>query len=139
MWEWYRIGLAVGLGVGFGLLFAGVLAATRTGAAVAVVLAIGAGFGAGLVIDNWQEELGGAIGGFLGAAGALELVRGTLRRGGTRGGTAALVGLTGLAAAGLAFVPAFGFVEAVAAPLLGARLRRRGDARYAGLRILARD
>ena len=139
MWEWYRIGLAAGLGVGFGLLFTGALAATRTGAIAAVVLAAAAGFGAGVVIDNWQEELAGAIGGVLGAAGSLELVRGTLRRGGTRGGTAALAGLTGLAAAALAFVPAVGYLEALAAPALAARLRRRGGERYAGLRILARD
>jgi len=139
MWEWYRIGLAAGLGVGFGLLFTGALAATRSGAAAAVVLAAGAGFAAGLVIDNWQEEMGGAAGGLLGAAGALELVRGTLRRGGTRGGTATLVGLTGLAAAALAFIPGVGFLEALAAPALGARLRRRQGTRHAGLRILARD
>jgi hypothetical protein len=139
MWEWYRIGLAVGLGVGFGLILAGVLAASRAGAIAAVVLAAAGGVAAGYVIDNWQEELGGAIGGVLGSAGALELVRGTLRRGGTRGGTAMLVGLTGLGAAGLAFVPGLGFLEAVAVPVVGARLRRRGGSRYAGLRILARD
>lgn len=139
MWEWYRIGLALGLGVGFGVLLAGALATARAGAIAAVVLGAGAGFLGGLVIDNWQEELSGAIGGAIGAVGAVELVRGTLRRGGTRGGTAMLVGLAGLGAAGLAFVPAVGFLEAVAAPLVGARLRRRGGGRYAGLRILARD
>jgi hypothetical protein len=139
MWEWYRIGLAAGLGVGFGLLFTGALAGTRAGAAAAVVLAAGAGFAAGLVIDNWQEEIGGAAGGLLGATGALELVRGTLRRGGTRGGTATLVGLTGLAVAALAFIPGVGFLEALAAPVVGARLRRRQGTRHAGLRILARD
>jgi hypothetical protein len=44
-----------------------------------------------------------------------------------------------LGAAALAVVPALGYVEAVAAPLLGQRLSRRADSRYAGLRILAKD
>ena len=139
MWEGYRIGLAAGLGVAFGLVFAGLLAASRRGPLAAIVFAAAAGFGAGVVIDNWQEELAGALGGLLGAVGSLGLVRGTLRRGGTRGGTAALAGLAGLATAAAAFVPAVGYLEAVAAPLLGARLRRREGDRYAGLRILARD
>ena len=39
----------------------------------------------------------------------------------------------------VAFVPALGFVEAVAAPVLALRLRGRGGGRYAGLRILAKD
>ena len=41
--------------------------------------------------------------------------------------------------AALAFVPALGYVEAAAAPVLAARLRRRADRTYAGLRVLARD
>jgi hypothetical protein len=139
MGEWYRIGLAAGLGVGFGLLLTGALAGTRTGAIAGIMGAAAAGFLAGLVVDNWQEELSGALGGVLAAVGTVELVRGTLRRGGTRVGTATLVGLAGLGAAALAFVPAVGYVEALAVPLLGARLRRRGGDRYAGLRILARD
>jgi hypothetical protein len=39
----------------------------------------------------------------------------------------------------LAFIPLVGYLEAVALPVLGARLRRREPARYAGLRSLARD
>jgi hypothetical protein len=41
--------------------------------------------------------------------------------------------------AALALIPGVGYLEAVAIPALGARLRRRGGERYAGLRILARD
>jgi hypothetical protein len=66
------------------------------------------------------------------------IVRGALRRGGTRGGTALLVAVAAVAAAGLAFVPVVGFVEAVALPALAVRLRRRSPERYAGLRTLAK-
>ena len=66
-------------------------------------------------------------------------MRGSLQRGGTRGGTAALVGLLALAAAALAFVPVAGYLETIALPLLALRARRRGGERYAGLRTLARD
>jgi hypothetical protein len=41
--------------------------------------------------------------------------------------------------AGLAFVPAAGYLEVVALPALAARLRRSQADRYAGLRSLARD
>jgi hypothetical protein len=71
---------------------------------------------------------------------SVPIVAGALRGGGTRRGVAALVVLTGFVVAALGFVPAVGYLEAVAAPLLAARARRRGGPRrYAGLRILARD
>jgi hypothetical protein len=66
-------------------------------------------------------------------------VRGTLRRGGTATGTAALVGAGGLVAATFALIPGVGYAEVVALPLLAVRLRRRAGERHAGLRILARD
>ncbi|MBA2614194.1 MAG: hypothetical protein H0U90_00195 [Actinobacteria bacterium] len=44
-----------------------------------------------------------------------------------------------LALALLALVPVVGYLEALAAPLLGERLRRRASGRFAGLRILAKD
>jgi hypothetical protein len=66
-------------------------------------------------------------------------VSGALRRGGTRGGTALLLGLASLVGAALAFVPVVGYLEAAAVPLLGARLRRRSPDTHAGLRTLARD
>jgi hypothetical protein len=50
-----------------------------------------------------------------------------------------LLALASLVAAGLAFVPVVGYLEALAVPLLGARLRRRSPDRHAGLRTLARD
>src|SRR5207344_2136934 len=42
-------------------------------------------------------------------------------------------------AAGLAFIPFVGYAEALLAPFVGMRLRRRASGRYAGLRILAKD
>ena len=62
------------------------------------------------------------------------LVTGTLRRGGTRGGTASSA-LGALVVAALAWVPVVGYLEALALPLLGARLKSRAPKRYAGLRI----
>ena len=47
--------------------------------------------------------------------------------------------LAALVVAALALIPGVGYLEALVLPALGARLRRRGGERYAGLRILARD
>lgn len=139
MGDWYWIGLAVGIGVGFGLLFAGALAPSRVGLGIALALAAAAGFGAGIAIDDWGEAVGGVVGGLSGTAGSAPLVRGTLQRGGTRGGTGALVALGALVIGALALIPAVGYLEAVAVPALAARMRRRAGERYAGLRMLARD
>jgi hypothetical protein len=66
-------------------------------------------------------------------------VSGALRRGGTRGGTAALVAAGAILVAVLALVPVLGYLEALALPALAARLRKRAPERYAGLRTLAKD
>jgi hypothetical protein len=79
------------------------------------------------------------VGAALGALGAGQIVRGALRRGGTRGGTAILVGAGALAVGALAFVPVLGFLEALALPVLAARLKKRTPETYAGLRTLAKD
>ena len=139
MGAWYTIGLCVGVGAGAGVLLSGLLAASRVGVAVAVLLAAAAGVGVGLAFFDWPEALGGGIGGVLGALGAAGIVQGTLRRGGTRGGTAVIVGLAGVGVAALAFIPVVGYLEAVVIPVLAVRLRRREGGRFAGLRILARD
>ena len=47
--------------------------------------------------------------------------------------------LASLATGALAFVPAVGYLLAAGAPLAGVRLGRRAAARYAGLRVLAKD
>lgn len=139
MGEWYWIGVAVGLGAGAGVLLAGLLGVDRRRVLIAMLLAAAAGVGIGFALNGWDAAIGGGAGGLVGALGAGELALGTLRRGGTRAGMAVLFALGALAVAALGFVPALGFVEAALLPVLGLRLRRRADARYAGLRILARD
>jgi hypothetical protein len=139
MGDWYTIGLALGIGTALGVLFAGLLSSTRLGRIAAVALAGVAGAVAGVVLEDWAETVGGAAGGVVGAAAAVVVVAGALRRGGTRGGLAVIVAAVAAGLAALAFVPAAGYLEAVALPALAARLRRTQAERYAGLRTLARD
>jgi hypothetical protein len=140
MGAWYWIGVSAGLGVGAGVLIAGVAARLNL---LAVILAGIAGLGLGFAVDAWQpggvgDVIGGAVGGLLAALGAVVIVKGALRRGGTSGGTALLVAGAALVAAGLAWVPIVGYLEALALPALANRLRRREPERYAGLRTLAK-
>jgi hypothetical protein len=135
MGDWYTVGLAVGLGAAVGVLAAGVVPRRYVAPVVAALVGVGIGF----LVENWNEAAGGFAGGLLGGLGATPIVAGALRRGGTRGGLAAIVGLGALAAAALAFVPFVGYLEAVVLPALGLRLRAREPDRHAGLRTLARD
>ena len=139
MGDWYTIGLALGLGTAIGVLLAGLLSWTPLGRAAAVVLAGAGGAVAGVVIEDWTEIAGGAVGGLVGAAAAVIVVAGALRRGGTRGGLALIVTAVAAGLAGLAFVPAAGYLEAAVLPVLALRLRRTQAERYADLRSLARD
>jgi hypothetical protein len=132
---WYWIGVAAGLGAALGVLGLGVLRDVR----VALPLALAAAAAAGWFLAEWAGAIAGGIGALLGSIGAAPTVRGALARGGTRGGTALLVGLAAVVLAALSFVPVAGYLVALALPLLGLRLRRRQDERHAGLRILARD
>jgi hypothetical protein len=143
MGGWYWIGVCAGLGAGVGVLLAGVAGAGRA-ALAAAALAVAAGAGVGFGIDSWQpggwgDVAAGAAGALLGALGAAQIVGGALRRGGTRGGTAALVACAGILVAAFALVPVLGYLEALALPALAARLRKRAPETYAGLRTLARD
>jgi hypothetical protein len=133
--DWYTIGILAGLGAAIGVASTGVLRRALLGLVVAAAVAVGIGFAFG----QWDEAAGGLAGAACGALGSAPLVSGTLRRGGTRGGTAVLLALAALVGAALAFVPVVGYLEAVAVPVLGARLRRRSPDRHAGLRTLARD
>jgi hypothetical protein len=135
MGGWYTIGIVVGLGVACGILTAAVVPRV----VVAALVAIAAGVAVGFLAFDWGEAVGGAVGGALGGLGATPIVAGALRRGGTRGGTAVLVAAGAVLAAGLAFVPVVGYLEAVVLPALAVRLRRREPERHAGLRTLARD
>ncbi len=139
MWESYRIGLSLGLGISIGGLLSGLLAPRRGLLFAVTAVAAGGGAGAGYAIGGWHEAVAGGAGGALGTFVAAALVTGTLGRGGTRGGTAALIVLSAFVLAALALVPAVGYLEAAALPALAARARRRRPARYAGLRSLARD
>ncbi|MGZ8783513.1 MAG: hypothetical protein ACXWZB_08460 [Gaiellaceae bacterium] len=131
--------MALGIGTALGVLFAGLLSSTPLGRAAAVVLAGAAGVVAGVLIEDWTELAGGTIGGLVGAAAAVVVVAGALRRGGTRSGLAVIVAAVAVGLAGLAFVPGAGYLEALALPVLAARLRRTQADKYAGLRSLARD
>jgi hypothetical protein len=132
---WYTIGLLAGLGVALGVAFTGGLRR----ALLAVVPAVVAAVVIGILVGGIGEAVGGAVGAACGTFGSAPLVGGALRRGGTRGGTAALLGLAAVVLAALAFVPVVGYLEALAVPALGARLHRRAPDRHAGLRSLARD
>jgi hypothetical protein len=143
MGGWYWIGVCAGLGVGVGVLLAGIAGRGRA-ALAAAVLATVAGAAVGFGIDSWQpggwgDVAAGAVGALLAALGAAQIVGGALRRGGTRGGTAALVAAAAVVLAALGLVPVLGYLEALALPALAARLRKRAPETYAGLRTLARD
>lgn len=125
IWDWYWIGLALGLGVAAGVpglprdeegrsfaigLIAFVCVASGVIAALAIVWAVFATL----------------VGLFIGVLSFRHLAP-------------AAVPAAGLSFAGLAFVPFVGYAEALLAPFVGMRLRRRASGRYAGLRILAKD
>jgi hypothetical protein len=131
----YLIGLFAGVGAALGLGVTGSLRRWELSLVVsAVVVAV-----LGLVLSRWPEAVAGVVGATAGAFGSGPLVAGTLRRGGTRGGTAALLAAAAVVGAALALIPVVGYLEALAVPLFGLRLRRRAPDRHAGLRTLARD
>jgi hypothetical protein len=148
MGGWYWIGVSVGLGTAAGVLLAGVLTglfgAARWALLVAAALAGAAGAAIGYGINSiepggWANLIGGVVGAVAGTLGAAQIVGGALRRGGTRGGTAALVALGAVVLGALALVPVVGYIEALGLPTLAGRLRRRMPDKHAGLRSLTRD
>ena len=123
-WDWYFVGVALGLGVTAGIPGLPREQGREFAVGVATVVAVAAGFIAALV-TLWAvlaTLLGLAIGVF------------SFRR-----LAAAAIPAATLAAGVLALVPVLGYLEALLSPIVGARLRRRADQRYAGLRILAKD
>lgn len=136
--SWYWIGVAAGVGAALGVVCVAVVG-TIGRRVLALAAAVGAGLVVGLVLGAWVEAIAGAVGGALGVLGAAPTFRGALERGGTRGGTAALLIGAAVALAALALVPILGYVLAAALPIAGLRARRRSPERYAGLRTLARD
>lgn len=135
MGGWYWIGVAAGVGAALGVLAQGVLRDPRFAWPAAAAAAAAAGY----AIAEWAGLAAGLVGAVLAALGTLPVVRGALARGGTRGGTAALVAAAAVVIALLALIPLVGYLLALAVPAVGARLRRRRGDRHAGLRILARD
>ncbi|MEP7223721.1 MAG: hypothetical protein ABI783_02020 [Actinomycetota bacterium] len=138
MGSWYTIGLCLGLGLGIGAALVGILGSNVLGVGVGAIVGVAIGGVVGFGIGGAAETIAGGVGGFLGALAAVAVVHGALRRGGTRIGIAAYVGVLGLLICFLALIPAVGYVEAVAIPLLAARMRGRQAARFAGLRTLAK-
>jgi hypothetical protein len=132
---WYTIGILAGIGTSLGVLAVAVAGRLVVGAVIAVVAAAAIGY----LVWGWGEAIGGAVGALCGSGGSAPLVTGALRRGGTRSGTALLLGGASLVGAALAFIPVVGYLEAIAVPVLGLRLRSRTPDRHAGLRSLARD
>jgi hypothetical protein len=137
--SWYWIGVCAGLGVAVGVLLAAVFAGTRVGLTAALVLAAGIGVAIGFALGQWDEALGGGVGGVLGSIGSAQLVTGTMRRGGARFGIAVFVGLASVVLAAIAWIPIAGYLTAALVPAFGARLRGRAPERFAGLRSLAKD
>jgi hypothetical protein len=134
---WYTIGVVLGSGVGLGVIASGLLAVSTRGLVVAVLLA--AVVSAALTISfEWFYVVAGVAGAVVGSVSAFVVVRGALRRGGTRLGVGGYVALAGIVLMLLALVPLVGYVEVVAIPLLAARMRGREAERFAGLRTLAK-
>ncbi|HEY7397155.1 MAG TPA: hypothetical protein VH538_02545 [Gaiellaceae bacterium] len=135
MGAWYSVGVMFGLGTAIGIAMSAAL--RRLTFALLIAIAVAVVIGA--LVWGWPQAAGGLVGAAFGVLGAMPVVVGTLRRGGTRGGTATLLGGAALGVAVLAFVPVVGYLEAVAVLVLGTRLRRRAPDTHAGLRTLARD
>ncbi len=129
MGGWYWIGVLAGLGAAIGVLGSGLLPRRVTALAAAVIAAA-----IGIAVFGWAEAVGGLAGGASGGARRrYRSSRGALRRGGTRGGLAALVGLGALRWRG-ARVRAGARLPRGArrCPCSGLRLRSREPERYAG-------
>jgi hypothetical protein len=136
--DWYTVGLALGVGLGLGVILAAVLGANVVGLVVSAIAGAAAGALVGIAVGDSTETVAGGIGGLLGAMSAAVLVLGARRRGATRFGLAALLGVGGIIVAVVALVPALGYLEAVLLPVAAARMRTRQATRFAGLRTLAK-
>ena len=132
MGAWYWIGVLAGIGAALGVASSVRVRTVSLPAALVVVVAVA------LVVKSWPEAIAGVVGVALGFVGSAPVITGALRRGGTGFGVALIVGAFAIVLAGLAFVPVLGYVEAVALPALGLRLRRRLPDRHAGLRSLTK-
>ena len=138
MGDWYEIGITVGIGVAAGIAFACALAGLRFGFATTLLGALAVGIFAGLLVKGWIGVGGGVVGAVIGAISAAAIVRGANRRGATLGGTTFLLFGAAVVVGLLALIPVFGYLEAVALPVVAARRARSGPEKFAGLRSLAK-
>jgi hypothetical protein len=118
--DWYWLGVTLGLGTAAGTGSSGHLV-ERLLAGAALLGAVAIAYLAGGAV--WA-------GPFVGLVLSAFFLRRLSRQ-------ALLAGVIALAV--VAFVPLLGYLEALAAPVIGTRLGRRAGSRYAGLRVLARD
>lgn len=132
MGAWYWIGVLAGIGAALGVASSVRVRTVSVPAAIIVVIAVA------LVAKGWPEAIAGVIGVTLGFIGSAPLITGAMRRGGTGLGVSLIIGAFAIVLVGLAFVPVLGYVEAVALPALGLRLRRRRPDAHAGLRSLTK-
>lgn len=132
MGAWYWIGVLAGIGAALGVASSVRVRTVSVPAAVIVVIAVA------FVAKGWPEAIAGVIGVTLGFIGSAPLITGAMRRGGTGLGVSLIIGAFAIVLVGLAFVPVLGYVEAVALPALGLRLRRRRPDTHAGLRSLTK-
>src|SRR5262245_44446283 len=144
MGTWYWIGVCVGIGVAVGVFYAGFWGMRRDSTILVPLLAIASGFLLGWAVSNWQPgnwgDRAAAVAGVVcGLLGAVPVVVGALRRGGTRSATVVLLAGAALLLAGIAFIPVAGYLAAIGRPARAVLPRRRRAERYAGLRTLAKD
>jgi hypothetical protein len=125
--DWYLLGVATGLGVSAGIasVWLAGRAALRPLAVLVLTGAVALVVAIAVLAVGWAL-VGGGVGLAVAAASMRRLA-------------ATALPAAALAAAAFAAVPLAGYVEAVLAPVVGARLGRRADTRYAGLRVLAKD
>jgi hypothetical protein len=121
--DWYWLGVLLGLGVVAGAIGRETRRPVYGGVSLAALVAA-------LVVAFLGLEWWGVLA-FVGAGVLSWLALRRLSR------SARLIASIGTFA--LAFVPALGYLLAVAAPAAGVRLGRRAGSRYAGLRVLAKD
>ena len=138
MGSWYTIGLCLGVGLGLGVILSGLLGVNAVGIGAAAVVGAAAGAALGYAIGDVPETIAGGVGGLVGALSAAAVVHGAMRRGATRMGVAAYVGVAGVLICLVALVPVAGYLATVVFPVLAARMRGRQAARFAGLRTLAK-
>ena len=143
MGDWYAIGIALGVGVAFGVLAAALLSWIKLGWAASTVVAVGAGVAAGFITNrwigsDWVGPIAGMAGGLIGSLSGSVVARGAIRRGGTPGGLAFLLGSFALMIFLLAMIPVVGFIVALVVPIVAFRNYGRDAEKHAGLRTLAK-